>query len=167
MNRKHIMLLVIGLVVAAAASVTYLKVIRPAGPSELEIIERLVEASINEQETIAKHKVKQAMARSRARRICAQAVELWAAFAHRCSGEDAAGKERLREAVRQAASKTLACHRIWTVGTGEAVDRCFAFLMTGSCHVLRREHRELPRSPGGAAAKASKPQPHLACQGVF
>ena len=168
MNRKHIMLLVFGLAVAVAASVTYLVAIHQAGSSELEIIQWLVEASINKQEVIDKNKLKQTMARGRARRICAQAVELWAAYAHRCSREDAAGKERLRAAVREVANKTLGCPGIWKVGTGEVIDRCFAFLMAGSCDVLSYELQELQLSSNSAAAGgASKPQPHLVCLGVF
>lgn len=164
------MLLVFGLAlaVAAAASVTTLVAIRQAGSSELEILQWLVEASINKQEVIDKNKLKQTMARGRARRICAQAVELWAAYAHRCSREDAAGKERLRVSVREVANKTLGCQGIWQVGTGEVIDRCFAFLMTGSCDVLSYELQELQLSSGSAAAGgAGKPQPQWVCLGIF
>lgn len=167
MNRKQIMLLVFGLAVAAA-SLTYLVAKYQAGPSELEIIRWLVEASIDKQEVIDKNKLKQTMARGRARRVCAQAVELWAAYAHRCSREDAAGRETLRAAVREMANRTLKCHRTWQVGTGEVVNRCFAFLMAGSCEVLSYKLQDLPLSSTSAAAGgAGKPRPHWVCLGVF
>jgi hypothetical protein len=171
MRRVHIVILAVGLGLAAAATVVFYFVSvrqmdQAMQPNELEVIRRLLQASRSKLVTLELNKVKRAAARTRATRICAQAVELWGGYAHRCAGEG--DREQLREAVRQAARETLGCDNIRRIGSGDAIDRCFDFLMTGPCDVLRSSPEELGLSLGEAMAGASdKPQPHAVCLGVF
>jgi hypothetical protein len=175
MQRKHLAL-VIGLVLVAGASVTYYVVTtrqmdqatHAAQPAELLIIQQLLEASKSKPALLEQHELKREVARGRAMRICGEAVELWASYASRCSKEGAAAQKKRRAAVREVARKTLGCQTIRRVGAGEAIDRCFDFLMTGSCDVLSYTPEALRRSLSSTRARPpDKPPPHTVCLGVF